>query len=246
MDSNYGACGEQIAENAESYTVARIVKCRHQHGRIRNVEVRVAGGEAHALEKERRRHGQLNDVYFGSVFQPCLAQALPIFFERPVVLLTRVFLATKDDSASIHKAAQIIDVTVRVVPCDSSAEPYNVFHAEVSSQRRFGLRTIEPRISDLAFLIEKALFGGEQRTGTIHIDASAFENHIALAEMGAEDLHFQQAGGLCWNCVILFPVWIASPSVETEPGDGNFAAGLCAFDKDGAEVPRPSSIRGKS
>src|ERR1700691_584846 len=182
MDSDYGACGEQIAENAESYTVPRIVECRHQHGRIRDVEVCVAGGEAHALEKERRRHGQLNDVHFGSVFQPCLAQALPIFFERPVVLLTRVFLATKDDSASAHKAAQIIDVTVRVVPCDSFAEPYNVFHAEGFSQRRFGLRTIEPRISDLAFLIEKALFGGKQRAGTIHVNAPAFENRIPPAK----------------------------------------------------------------
>src|ERR1700683_4531478 len=226
MDSNYRACGEQIAENAESYTVPRIVECGHQHGRIRNVEVRVAGGEAHALEKERRRHGQLNDIYFGSVFQPCPSQALPIFFERAVVLLVRVFLTAKDDRASIHKAAQIIDVTVRIVSCDSFPEPYNVFHAEVSSQRRFGLRTIEPRISALAFLIEKALFGGKQRAGTIHVEASAFENHITLAEMGAEDLHFQPARGLCWNCIILLPVRIARPGVEAEPSDGNFRAGL--------------------
>jgi len=127
---------EQIAENARATRSLGSLNVGTNTAEFRNVEVRVAGGEAHALEKERRRHGQLNDVYFWFRLPAVPLASAPNFLRAAGSFLTRVFLATKDDSASIHKAAQIIDVTVRVVPCDSFAEPYNVFHAEVSSQRR--------------------------------------------------------------------------------------------------------------
>jgi len=129
---------------------------------------------------------------------------------------------------------------------DAFAQPNYVCCTEIFAERGFRLAAIESRISNLAFLIEKALFRGEHGARAIYIDASTLENHVAPAELSAEQFHFQFACGAFGNCIVLFPIRITSPSVKTKAGDCNLRVGPFTFNKNRAEIPRPASIGRKS
>src|SRR5438034_2124864 len=69
MNSHDRPILDQLREDAERDAVLGVVERRHQDGSVRDVKVRIARGEALALEVERRRHRQIDHIDLGPVFE---------------------------------------------------------------------------------------------------------------------------------------------------------------------------------
>src|SRR6267378_8331313 len=123
VDSYDGTVWEAFPEDAERHAILRIVEGGDEHGGIRDVEIRVARRQARAVEIQRRGHGQIDDVDGRTVLEPHSLQPFTVLGQGSVVRVVRVVLAAQHDGARVHEAAQIVDMTVRVVPGDSQAEP---------------------------------------------------------------------------------------------------------------------------
>src|SRR5207249_8961041 len=65
VDSHDRSILDQLGEHAEGHAVLRIVERRHQDGAVGDVEVRIARGEALAVEMERRGHRQIDHLHRG-------------------------------------------------------------------------------------------------------------------------------------------------------------------------------------
>ena len=116
-------------------------------------------------------------------------------------------------------------MAVGVVARDPLAKPQDDRHAELVAQDRFDLAATEPGVPDLHGGIEQTLLGGEQSPAPVHIDAAAFEHHVARTGPRAEQPEPEPRGDALGNPVVLFPVGVLSPRVEAEPRDRHLRPG---------------------
>jgi len=92
VNADNGTIGEQLGKNAKRDAVLGIVERRHEHGGIRNVEVRITGGKSHALEKHWGGHGEVDHLHSPPIFQVHSLQPLAILRERFVVHVPGIVL----------------------------------------------------------------------------------------------------------------------------------------------------------
>src|SRR5438552_1343178 len=234
VNADHAPPGEELGEGLERLPVARVVEGRDQHRRVSDVEVRVAGRQALAVEDDGRGHRQLHDPERRRVLIGHACQALAVLPQRVVVRVGGVLLARDDDGTRVDEAREVVDVAVRVVARDAAAEPEDLAHAEVGVERALQRRALHPRVPRL-HRREKALLGGEERAAPVHVDAAALEDEPRLPLPAPEELR-QPAG----YGVVALPVGVLRPAVELPVGVGDLA--VVAAYEERAEVARPRAV----
>src|SRR5665213_3604734 len=169
---------EQPAQNAKRDAVVRIVESRNDDGGVANVKIRVARGQPHAVKIKRREHRQLDDFRLAAVFEPQILNALPIFRERLVIFVARIFFAHEHERPRIHETANVINMAVRVVALRPFRQPENLFDAEIIFKRALNFLFAETGIADLDFFIEITFLGGNQRAAPVQFDAAALNYKV--------------------------------------------------------------------
>src|SRR5262249_2530422 len=96
-----------------------------------DVEIRVARRQTVAIEIDRSWHRQRDHFRLRSIFQPQVADALPVLGERAVVCILAILLLDQYDGPWIHEAADVVDMAVRVVAFRSPGQPEDVRRAEI-------------------------------------------------------------------------------------------------------------------
>ena len=89
---------------------------------------------------------------------------------------------------------------------------------------------------------EETLFGGEEDSCSVGVDAAAFEDEAMVSNSGLELGHVVVFGDVLGNLVVAAPVVVFGPGVELPVSDGDLARGV--FYKDGAGVAEPDPIGG--
>ena len=178
MNADHGPVAEQPAQNAERHAVVRIVERRDDDAGVADVKIRVAGRQPHAVETERCGHRQRDHFRPAAVFQPQIPDAFPVFRERPVIFVLGIFFAHEHQRPGVHKAADVVNVAMRVVANRAFGEPENVFHAEIMPQRMLNFLFSEAGVAHLNFGVKIALLGGQQRATAVHLDAAAFDDEV--------------------------------------------------------------------
>src|SRR3989441_3821025 len=159
---------------------------------------------------------------------------LAVLRERFVIDVLRIVLATQNDRARFHEAAQIIHVAVRVVACNPFAEPERIRDAESIVEDGLDLEPGQSGVAGLHLGIEQAFFRREQRAATVHIDAAALENNLRLDQRKLEPLRCALG-----DPVVFLPVLVLRPGVEMEARDGE---ALISAHENRSEVPRPAAV----
>src|SRR6266566_10007652 len=126
-----------------------------------------------------------------------------------------------------------------VVPGDASAEPERIRDAERVPKDVLDLVARQPRIAGLHVRIEETLFGREQRTAAVDVDAAPFQDDLRVDQRELETLRRKHG-----DLVVLLPVLVLGPGVEMEAGDGEIPSR--ASHEDRAVVARPAAIRGEA
>ena len=116
MDSDDGAVGEAVGEDAEGFTVVGVVEGRHEDGGVADVKICVTGGEADAIEMKRLGHGEADHLGFGAIFKAGGFEALAVFFQRAMVDVGAVGFVDKDDALGRDEAGEVVDVRTARVP----------------------------------------------------------------------------------------------------------------------------------
>src|SRR5439155_25451633 len=181
---------------------------------VRDVEVRVARGQALAVEIQRRGHGQRDNLDPRAILEPHALESFPVFLEWPVVRIARIILSSEDHGPRPDEPADIIYVAVRVVARDSLPQPQHVGHAKVLAEDAFEILPAEPGVPRLRGLVKQALFGGHERPAAVDVDAAAFEAHVASplgAGAGAKQAQLERLRHALGYGVALTPVRILGP-----------------------------------
>src|SRR5439155_13100265 len=99
VDADHGPVGNQLGERAQRDAVLRIVEGRDQDGGVRDVEVRVARGQALAVKVQGRGHGQRDNLDPRAILEPHALESFPVLLEWPVVRIARIILSGEDHGA---------------------------------------------------------------------------------------------------------------------------------------------------
>jgi hypothetical protein len=178
MDADDGTVAEQLAQNAERDAVVRVVEGRDDDGGVADVKIRVARRQPHAVKIQRRWHRQFDDFGLAAVFEPQILDAFPIFSERTVIFIARIFFADEHERFGVHESADVVNVAVRVITFRAFGEPENICCAEIIFQRRVNLFFADAGIAHLDFRIEITLLGRNQSAATVQFKAAAFDHKI--------------------------------------------------------------------
>src|SRR6185312_3577499 len=191
---------------------------------ISEVEIGVAGRDALVTEDNGARHGQLDDGELLAVSRARGFQALKIFNERSVVGIAGVGLDGGDDGVRRGEAGDVVNVTVRIIAGDAAVEPDDLVDGEVVVKGALKLLASDARIA-LLHAAEKALFGGEQRTGAAGVDGAALEDKPVLRTILVLNRRLplgqaEKAGDAIRQLIVERPIGIFSPAVKPPVGNG--------------------------
>ncbi len=100
VDADDLAIGKQLGQNVQRHAVVGIMKCRHQHQPIGDIEIRIAGGQALAAKDDGARQRQFDDRELLSVQRARGLEAREILGQRLVVRIVRIRLDGGDDRRS--------------------------------------------------------------------------------------------------------------------------------------------------
>ena len=117
------AARKHIGQGVECDAVVGIVEDRDQHRSIRDIEIRVAGGQAPAFEDDWARHRNFYHVEALAILIARGSQASEVVVERGIIFILCVWLDHRDYRAGRDEAGEIVDVAMRVVSFDTFAEP---------------------------------------------------------------------------------------------------------------------------
>src|SRR4051812_12118787 len=160
-----------------------------------------------------------------------------------MIRILPVRLDNRHDLCFSNESADVIHMPVRVIACDAALEPQYLFHAQVLAERRLDLFPRQSRIA-LLYRREQALFGGEQGSAPVRVDASALQHKlIGLAAVGNYCFNRLELDGFRYprgKLIIILPVVIFCPRIKTKV-DGQYGTGLTH--EDGARIPCPYTIR---
>ena len=177
-DADDFAAGEQACERVESYAIVRVVECWDDDEFVGDIKIGVAGGQALIIEINRRGHGERFDAKRAAVQVFHGLQKRVVFLQRDVIGVVRVLLDDGDDGVRTDEAGEIVDMAVRVVAGDSIFQPENLRDAEKAA-KNVGIVFASESVIALLALAEQALFGGEQGSAAVDVDAAAFEDDAA-------------------------------------------------------------------
>src|ERR1700728_4712302 len=108
-----------------------------------------------------------------------------------------------------HEAGELIDVTTGLVKIDALLQPYHRAHRQVSAQLLF---YVLARQMWIAIRIEQALFCGQARALSVHVNCAALHHQRRAVAVSA--LHLQN---LLRDLIIPVPRKVQS-SLQTSPG----------------------------
>ena len=133
---------------------------------------------------------------------------------------------------------------MRIVPGDPAVEPEDFFHPEVVGEHALVVLASHPRVAAL-HVAEQALLGRQEQALAVHFDAPAFEAYVAPrrgAGAGAKQAQLERLRHALGYGVVLLPVRVLGPGVETESGDRNLGMPPFAANEARAEVARPAAV----
>src|SRR5215510_13734625 len=105
VNADDGMVGEYLSQNTEGDAVLRIVERGNEDRGVRDIEVRVAGGESPAVEQHGRGHRQVDDLESTADFGQHVLEALTVFFQRRVVRVLRIVLPAQHHAVGADEAA---------------------------------------------------------------------------------------------------------------------------------------------
>ena len=120
VDADDGSFWEKFGERAECDAVCGVVECWYEYRRICDQKVCVARRQTLAAIVERFGHREKCGGDFAAFFEFETFETFTVFFEQGIVGVLAIRLAAQNDGLFIDKAAQVINVSVRVVAGDSS------------------------------------------------------------------------------------------------------------------------------
>jgi hypothetical protein len=182
IDRDDFAVAECVGQGVERVPVIRVVKDRHQHAGVCDVEIGVAGGQALLAKNDRPRHGNFDDFQLKAILVSCSAQAAEIGCERFVVGIILVGLNNSDYRLRRDKARDVVNVTVGIVAGDAALQPNHVGDAEIVVKGGFDLLSRSSGIA-LLHVAEQAFFGSDQGAATVDVNAAAFEDEWFAVEL---------------------------------------------------------------
>src|SRR5437016_5228655 len=126
---NYWSISDQLAQNTQRKAVIRIIERWHQHGRIRDIEVRVARRKTPTAEYQSLRHWKSDYFETQAVFEPRRLQSFDVPFERPMIVVIRFLFAARHDRSRADEPADVIDVPVSVIAFNPATKPNDIRYA---------------------------------------------------------------------------------------------------------------------
>ena len=134
----------------------------------------------------------------------CLPQPGEVLGERCVVDVTGVRLGGCHDRAWSDEAGDVVDMSMGVVACDTSAQPDDRIHAEMVVEHTFHVVPSQARVADLHHRIEQAFLGRQSGTLPVDVDAAPFEYDAAPATRASgEPAQAQGARNPCRQPVVV-------------------------------------------
>lgn len=128
-----------------------------------------------------------------------------------------------------NKPGQIVDMSIRMVMIQTLIKPNHLVHSQLGPQHLLDHAFIA---AGIAIGIEQALPGGDQPTGAIHVDRTAFEDKCMLPDTNPF-FRRDRAGGLRIPRHDIF----AAPAIEAEIERNQLGALLS---HDGASIAKPN------
>src|SRR5262249_5462594 len=147
-----------------------------------------------------------------------------------------------NDGLPIDEAAEVVDVTVRVVAVDPAREPDHVGHAEEVSEDQFVICPREAGIADLDRWVEQALLRRHERARAVDVDRSPFEDDFTPLDVGRKRRTANHPSQPRRHASVLTEVGIARPPVESEADDRELQLAGSAAHEGRAGVPRPAAV----
>ena len=75
---------KEISDYTQGEAVSGVVKGGDQNGGVRDIQIRVTGGQALIVEENGRGHGQAYDLEPRAVLEAHFFQSFAVFFEWPL------------------------------------------------------------------------------------------------------------------------------------------------------------------
>ncbi len=242
VDADDRAIGEELAEDAEGEPVFRVVEGRDEDGRVADVEVRVGGREAPPVEEKRRGHRDKGDFDLRAILEPQALEPLAVLLEGGVVLVGAVLLAAENDGAGAGESRDVVHVSVRVVAGDAPVQPEDIAGAQKIAEDLFVVAPRHPGIANLDMRIEQALLGRQEGSGTVDVDRAPLQDDVPTARARGQKRQAERSRHPRRNGVVLPPVVVTRPAVESKTADGGFGPPAFAPDERRARIARPAPV----
>src|ERR1700682_1423546 len=218
-----------------------VVERRNHDQLVGDVKIGIAGGQALIIEINWRGHGKSFNAKGAAVEVFHGLQQGEIFLKGNVVSVVGILFDDGDDGSRADEAGEIVDMAMRVVTGDAIFQPEDLRDAEVAAEDVGVIFTGESVIALLA-LAEQALFGGEQGTAAVDVDAAAFEDHTAALVDGLPGEAFEFLVYVGDSKGVFFVIAVFGPAVEEPVRVSDFAG--TASHADGTGVAHPAAIGG--
>ncbi len=121
---------------------------------------------------------------------------------------------------------------VRVVSLNSPLQPDGLADSEKIREVSFQVGAAESRIAHLHGFAQQALFGGEQQSRAVDVDAAAFEHDAGLKLAS----HLEALGYSARDAVVVAPIIVLCPAIKQPVRDGDFALLVSNEDRDSSRA----------
>ena len=143
-----------------------------------------------------------------------ITQPTNILTQSFVVLARGIGIDACDHGVRGNEAGDVVDVAVRVVTDNAGAKPDNILNAEKFGKDALVVALLHSRVP-LLHATEQALFGGDQRTASVHVERSAFKDNVPVCERRLDFLCLSSLGHQASDLFVAPPVWIFCPGIES-------------------------------
>src|SRR5271157_2582923 len=210
---------------------------------IGDIEICITRRESFTVEKDRVGHWQRDDLRLGTVLKPQILNAVPVFVQRAIVDVAGITLLNENQGLSIDETADVIDVAVRIIPGHTTGKPEDVGGTEVIVDCFFKAFSVQPRIPDLDFRLQIALFRRQHCPASVDFDSPSLEDEITVADLRVEEALGEVPGRNFRHPAVFLPIRILGPGVEMEMDDSGLRPSVpVAPNKYGPTVSHPAAI----
>src|SRR5262249_17854345 len=128
-------------------------------------------------------------------------QARQILLERFEVIIGRVIFYNRDDGSRSHEASEVFDVAMGVIPGNATPQPYHLADAKIVGEDSLQILPEKSRIAGL-HRIKQTLFGREEQSVAIDIDAAAFKHDALVSHLRLKTGQAEGSGNLVRNGIV--------------------------------------------